>query len=95
MFALVIFGSLVIANEIFVVSIVAPILFIAWFYTRVLKSQTVKVEFIDKSGTTWIYPALWSVKQNLITMMRSRKEKIKIKKKHNPRLMNFSTLRRE
>lgn len=92
---MVAFGNIVIANEVFLITILAPIIFIAWYYTRILKSQSVKVLFEDSSGTSWVYSALWSPKQNKITMVKSRKEKIIIKKQHDYKLINFNSISRQ
>jgi len=89
------FGNLVIANELIVILFLGPLIFLAWFYTRILKAQVVKVSYEDKTGTAWVYPARWNIDKNKVVFKRSRSETITLKKKHNPKLMNFSSVKRE
>lgn len=95
MFPLVAFGNLVIANELIVVIILFPLVFLYWFFQRVLKAQAVRILYEDKTGTGNVFPALWVHTQNRVTFKRSRREKITLRKKFNPKLINFSSVRRE
>ncbi len=65
-----------------------------WYYNRVLKALSVKVAWQSKAGDYTIYKASWNVNENSVTMIRSRKDKQILKKKHEPVLMNFGPTNR-
>ncbi len=65
-----------------------------WYYSRILKSLSVKVSWEFKAGDYRVYKGEWNVNENTVTVIRSRKDKQVLKKSHEPRLFHFSNTQR-
>jgi hypothetical protein len=87
--------GIIIANEIFILAILIPVLFAWWYYRRVLISRPTKIEFHDKAGNITIYAGSWSVKSNKVEFKRSRKEKIEVKKVGDSKSLFIPPMRTE
>lgn len=72
-------------NEVFIFMVGAPLLFMAWYYRRILTSQAIKVINEDKTGDWTLFSGDWNQNNNRVTFKKSRKDKITLTKRGNYR----------
>ncbi len=70
-------------NEVFIFMVAAPLLFMVWYYRRILTSQAIKVINEDKTGDWTLYSGDFNQNNNRVTFKRSRKDKIELTKAGN------------
>lgn len=84
--------------EVLIAMSLGPILFIYWYIKRVIQSRPVRVIYESKDkdlNMDTVYPAFWNIKENTVTVFKSRKEKIPIKRVGGPKYLHFPPLRTE
>jgi hypothetical protein len=83
------------ANEVWILTVLLPLVFLYWYYKRVLTSQQVKVLYEYKTGNAINLKAEWHTSHNKITFKMPRgsftgkSDVMTVKKKHEPKLIFF------